>query len=118
MTKYLDFSTGNNYLDEGIENYLMYGLEPGGFLTAVLARDLFLAASRADHHNSPRLAEIAKTVWHNMPPGTIGSYEVVKAWCADQYGCRTEYAEQKEKEYVWKILKGEVREKSFNDPPF
>lgn len=118
MIRYTDINTGNNLLDSGIENYLMYGLEPGGFLTAVLARDLFLAASKADHWNGPRLADIAKIVWHNMPPGSIGNYDMVRDWCNDKDGRRSAYAEQKEKEYTWKVLKGEIRETVVEDPPF
>lgn len=118
MTKYLDFSTGNKLLDEGIENYLIFGYEPGGFLRAVLAGDLFLAASRADYNNFGKLAEIAKTVYHHMPAGTIGSYEVVDEWIKDKSGRRAHYAEAKKKEYVWKVLKGEAHEKTLNDPPF
>lgn len=118
MTKYHDFTTGNNYLDESIDNYLIYGLEPGGFLTAVLANDLFLAAGRADHWNRPRLAEIAHILYTSMPAGTIGSYEIVNDWIKDKTGRRKHYAERKQKEYTLKILKGQVHEKSFVDPPF
>ena len=29
MIRYTDINTGNNYLDEALENYLMYGFQPG-----------------------------------------------------------------------------------------
>jgi hypothetical protein len=118
MPKYLNFTTGNDLLDEGIENYLLFGYEPGGFLSAVLAGDLFLAASRADHLNFQRLAEIARTVYHNMPAGTIGSYEIINEWIKDKSGRRAHYAETKKKEYVWKVLKGEADERALKEPPF
>ena len=118
MPKYIDVDTGNNWLDEGLENYLMYGLEPGGFLTAVLARDLFLAASRADHWNSSRLADIAKIVWHTMPAISIGNYDAVRDWCNDKDGRQSAYSLQKQKEYTWRVLKGEVTEKNEHDYPF
>jgi hypothetical protein len=51
MIRYTDINTGNNLLDEALENYLMHGFMPGGFLTSVLANDLYLAVGRADHWN-------------------------------------------------------------------
>lgn len=118
MRKYLDYTTGNDLLDEGLELYLMHGYEPGGFLQAVLANDLFLAASRADHVNRQNLATIAKAVYHNMPAGSFGSYDLVREWLKDTNGRRSGYAYQKEREFILKSLKGEVNEKKFQDPPF
>lgn len=115
--KYHDFSTGNNYLDEAIENYLMYGFEPGGFLMAVLCNNLFLAAGRADHWNSQNLADIAKTLFHNMPAGSFGNNQAVTDWIKDKSNRRSDYAYRKEKEYTFRILKGQVYEK-VTDPPF
>ncbi len=117
MSKYLDFSTGNNYTDESIENYLMYGYEPGGFVYAVLTNNLFLAASRADHWNRERLADVAKTVFHNMPDGSFGSSQTIADWIKDKDNRRSDYAYRKEKEYTVKVLKGTVREK-VSDFPF
>lgn len=116
--KYLDFTTGNELLDQGIELYLMHGYEPGGFLQAVLANDLFLAASRADYNNKQNLASIAQTVYHNMPAGSIGNYDLVRDWLKDTNGRRSSYAYQKEREFIVKSLKGEVNEAKFQDPPF
>ena len=117
MSKYLDFSTGNNYTDEAIENYLIYGYEPGGFLMAVLSNNLFLAAGRADHWNRERLADIVEVLWHNMPPLSFGSTEVVNDWLLNKDNRRSNYAYQKEKEYTFKVLKGTVRE-TVTGPPF
>jgi len=117
MTQYIDFSTGNNWLDEALENYLIYGFEPGGFLTAVLTNNLFLAASRADHHNRERLARIAEAVYHNMPSISFGSPEAVRNWLKDKDARRSEYARRKQKEYTFKVLKGEIGEK-VKDYPF
>jgi hypothetical protein len=117
MSKYLDFSTGNNYTDEAIENYLMYGFEPGGFLMAVLTNNLFLAASRADHWNKERLSEISLQIYHNMPPLSFGNSEIVKDWLLNKEERRSKYAYRKEKEYTFKVLGGKVREE-ITDPPF
>lgn len=117
MTKYLDFTTGNSLLDESLENYLMYGFEPGGFLTSVLANDLWLSIGRADHWNKQKLPEIVNEIVFKMPSISIGSYDAVKDWCRDKDGRRTEYAACKEKEYLVKVLKGNVYEK-VQAPPF
>jgi hypothetical protein len=113
---YINFSTGNSLLDESIENYLMHGLDPGGFLTAVLCNDLFLASGRADYHNRERLAEIAQTVYLNMPGWSFGNQQLVKDWIKDKDGRRSAYSLQKEKEYTWRSLKGTVREKDTFTP--
>lgn len=111
-------STGNNYLDEALENYLMHGYEPGGFLTSVLANDLQLAVGRADSFNRKNLPEIVDAVVFNVPDLAWGSYERVKDWCKDKDGRRTAYAKRKEKEYTWRVLNGQVSAKVFSDPPF
>lgn len=117
MTRYHDFSTGNNYTDEAIDNYLIYGFEPGGFLMAVITNNLFLAAGRADHWNRERLADIVEVLWHNMPPLSFGSTEIVNDWLLNKDNRRSNYAYQKEKEYTFKVLKGTVRE-TVTSPPF
>jgi hypothetical protein len=102
--KYIDFTLGNNYVDEAVENYLIHGFEPGGFLTSVLANDLYLAAGRADTWNRENLADIAHTVVINMPESSIGSYQRVKDWCSDKDGRRTRYAEYiREKKIIEKL---------------
>jgi len=118
VIKYTDINTGNNLLDQGLEDYLMYGYQPGGFLTSVLANDLYAAVGRADHWNKQRLTEIVDEIIYKVPAVALGSYEAVEAWCRDRDGRRSQYAEQKEKEFTWKSLKGEVHEKEYEDPPF
>lgn len=118
MTRYTDINTGNPLLNQSLENYLMYGYQPGGFLTSVLANDLYAAVGRADHWNKERLPEIVDEIIYKVPAIALGSYEAVEAWCRDQDDRRSCYAEQKEKEYTWRSLKGEVHEKVIEDPPF
>lgn len=116
VIRYTDINTGNDLLDQSLENYLMHGFEPGGFLTAVLANDLRLAVGRADHWNKERLPEIVDEIVFKMPSLSIGSYEAVRDWCRDKDGRRSEYARHMEKQFTLRSLKGEVREK--NDYPF
>ena len=76
-------SWGNIHLDcqEAIFNYLVYGWEPGGFLTAVMANDLLRAATVADVENVKRLAHVARFVVYALPHGCYGNYDQVKSWC-------------------------------------
>lgn len=118
MIRYTDINTRNPLLDDSLENYLMRGYEPGGFMTSVLANDLQLAIGRADHWNQQSLPTIVNEVIHKVPADAWGSYQLVKEWCADKDGRRTAYAELKEKQYTWRVLKGEVKERAYDDPPF
>jgi len=62
-------------------NYLIYGYEPGGFFTSVLANDFFAAISRSHPSNT---VEALKCLvgWINdcMPSEVFGSYDVVADW--------------------------------------
>jgi hypothetical protein len=64
---------------------------PGGFLTAVLCNDLFLAVSRADHMNQACLSEIAKWIYNSMPMAARGSEDQMMDWCR---AVQAELAEQ------------------------
>ena len=66
---------------EAIFNYLVHGWEPGGFLTAVLANDLYRAATVADIANVNNLAYVAKFIVYALPQASYGSYEQVETWC-------------------------------------
>lgn len=87
-----------------IERYLMQGLEPGGFATAMLARDFERALYSADVHNRKVFWGIAKWIAERMPPGSWGSYDNVRAWCQDLDGRRSEFITAWEKEKVWLTL--------------
>jgi hypothetical protein len=119
MTRYTDINTGNNLLDASLENYLMHGLEPGGFLTAVLANDLFMAVGRGDHWNRTNLNRIVGEICHKVPSQAYGSYAAVKDWCDNIAGCQSLYAEAKEQEYTMRVLRDEHKGKiDSNSVPF
>lgn len=117
---YHKFNTGRDILDESLENYVMHGLEPGGFLTAVIANDLFRAVSRADHWSRSGLYGIAREVSLHMPVYSCGSYDAVRDWIADKDGRRSIYVEHMEKQRMMDILSGDyvpfVKEKEDNIP--
>jgi len=73
---------GHVHLDcrHAMFNYLVWGWEPGSFLTAVLTNDLYSAAARADTENVNRLAYVAKWVTHALPGVCYGSPEIIQEW--------------------------------------
>jgi hypothetical protein len=87
------FRLGNNeYVNGGLERYIMYGIPPGGFLTSLLAHDLPMAKARADHWNSKNFERIVKEIRHSgLPPEAVGSYEAISDWSNDKDGVRTVY---------------------------
>jgi hypothetical protein len=87
-----------------VERYLLHGYEPGGFTTAILARDFERALYSADTHNRKVFYWIARWVAERMPPGSWGSYAEVEAWCRDTDGRRSRFKDQYEKEQVWLTL--------------
>jgi len=70
-------------------NYLVYGYEPGGFFTSVLANDFFAAISRSHPANT---VEALKCLvgWINdcMPLESFGSYDVVADWTSYDFAER------------------------------
>lgn len=65
---------------DALTRYRDRGVEPGGFLSAILANDFVEAASRADHENLSNLAAYACFLYNEMPMGSWGSYEKVRWW--------------------------------------
>jgi hypothetical protein len=64
----------------GLEMYTNYGVEPGGFLRAVLENDLFGAVCRADDGNLRLLRDIVQYVNLNLPGGITGTPKAVEYW--------------------------------------
>lgn len=87
-----------------MQRYLLQGLEPGGFATAMLAHDMERALYNADTHNRTVFWAVAMWIRERVPAQAQGSYEAVAAWCRDQDGCRTEYQREYEREQTWLTL--------------
>lgn len=109
--KYIDFDSDtfnsdglSDIIQQTLENYFCYGLDPGGFTTSVLECDLFGAARKADHWNKENLAKIANWIFQNAPNGSFGSRELVQDWKADKDYRRTAYFDALEKKFVWDKL--------------
>ena len=69
---------------ETIDNYVTKGLEPGGFVHAVLANDLKGALGQADAMNRECLFAIVGYVYSFIPHNAHGSYEIVQKWISDK----------------------------------
>lgn len=86
-----DFARFSEDFKDSVEHYLINGLEPGGFTTAMLACDLERALYNADTHNRKVYWAIAMWIRERCPEGSWGSYEAVDAWCEDLDGRRTKW---------------------------
>lgn len=64
----------------GIARYVIYGIEPGGFVTAVIENSLCEAFGRADETNRAALFEIVKYFYNEVPAPAWGSREKRLAW--------------------------------------
>jgi hypothetical protein len=67
---------------EALFHYLLFGLNPGGFLTAVLTNDLYRASTVCDFENARRLSFVARVVLHALPPESFGNDQIMNAWQA------------------------------------
>jgi len=70
------------HLKEAFDRYVDHGIEPGGFLMAVLENNLCQAVGRADDQNIQILKDIVAYVYNDMPSECWGSPEKVRAWRA------------------------------------
>ena len=65
---------------DSIMRHVEHGVDPGGFVTAVLENDLSQAFARADDDNRRDMFEIVTFVYNKIPSPSWGSPEKVKAW--------------------------------------
>lgn len=116
LDKMIDFDTSDLgfmgmeipvHTQEAITGYLIRGWKPGGFLTAILAGDLFRAVSSADTANRQMMWAISRFIMTSLPAGAWGDYDSVHNWSTDKNGIRSEYVTDLEKNYIWQTLKGQ-----------
>lgn len=116
LDKMIDFDTSDLgfmgmeipvHTQEAITGYLIRGWKPGGFLTAILAGDLFRAVSSADTANRQMMWAISRFIMTSLPTGAWGDYDSVHNWSTDKNGIRSEYVTDLEKNYIWQTLKGD-----------
>lgn len=68
----------DNFIKDSLKRYVERGIEPGGFLTAVLENDLMGAMGRADAINRANLHNICRYVYNELPSHIWGSREIVQ----------------------------------------
>lgn len=102
---FYDYEDLPPHVIEALSHYIHRGWEPGGFVTSVLAGDLFRAANNADVANRQALWEVTRFIMHKMPQGSWGNYDRVNKWLADTDGIRTQYNRAYEQWKMWQILK-------------
>lgn len=76
----VNYSLIPEHMREGVRTYLEHGQRPGDFLIAVLENNLVQSVARADHINITQIVEWVKFLYNEMPIGSWGSREKVKAW--------------------------------------
>lgn len=69
---------------EALERYLVHGIQPGSFLTAVLCNDLHSACQRADDINRHLLWEYVYVLHNHFPIGAYGRADTVAAWISEK----------------------------------
>ena len=67
-------------MHDGIVLYLLHGLPPGNFLSAVLSNDLAEAVNRADEQNAKALAAYVKFIYQHFPINAWGTAQHVSDW--------------------------------------
>lgn len=77
----MDYSDLPKHMQGAARRYVEDGIEPGGFLTALLANDFMGAFGRADTENVAALKNWARWIYNEAPNGCHGSYECVTDWC-------------------------------------
>ena len=65
---------------EAVHDYVDRGIEPGGFVGAVLSNDLFEAVARVDDRNLPVLGDICQLIYNYAPVVCHGSLDRYYAW--------------------------------------
>lgn len=63
-----------------IEDYIVFGFDPGVFLKACFANDLLAAVTYADAENRKALNDICKWIYNHAPIVSQGNYDIVNAY--------------------------------------
>lgn len=81
-----------DHMMEGLRDYIVYGHEPGSFLTAVICNNLIDACAHADEENARNLPAYAAFIYNDVPSGCWGSRDRMNAWMEER---RAWWAEQR-----------------------
>lgn len=70
------------HLREGLERWIRNGVEPGGFLRALLQNDLVGAVLRADPISREAIPSVVRWLTESAPEGSYGSLKNYQNWPA------------------------------------
>ena len=87
-----------------IENYLLRGWAPGGYVESMLAHDYERAFACADVANRQTIWVLWRWLRDDAPPLCHGSYQDIDLWRDDVGGRRTDYARKVEQAAIWRKL--------------
>lgn len=89
---------------EAIENYVLRGWAPGGYVESMLAHDYERAFFVADIGNRQTIWVLWRWITESAPPLCHGSYRAIDMWRDDLGGCRTDYVKGLEQKAIWQKL--------------
>lgn len=69
-----------DYMLPGFAKYIILGIPPGNFLTAILTNDLMEAVGRADDTNINLIPNYCHVLYNYTPSGCYGSPEAFRKW--------------------------------------
>lgn len=90
---------------EAIENYVLRGWAPGGYVEAMMAHDYERAFYMADTANRQTIWVLWRWITDEAPALCHGSYRAITHWRNDVDGCRTAYRQELEKKAIWNKLR-------------
>ena len=93
------------HTQESMENYLIHGWAPGGFVESMIARDYHRALYSADTANRQTFWAIAMYSNECMPVQSVGSHEAIKMWRDDLGRRRSDFVKAAEQKHMWDVLK-------------
>lgn len=68
------------HMHQGIINWVVYGIRPGGFLNAIIENDLMDAVGKADPTNYTNIRALVGFFYNETPHVCHGSVEKAKRW--------------------------------------
>lgn len=68
------------HMHSGVIQYVEHGVEPGGFLKAVLSNNLVDSFSKADGLNKNKIDKYITLLYNHIPADCWGSHEKVVSW--------------------------------------
>jgi len=89
---------------EAIENYLLRGWTPGGYLESMFAHDYERAFPIADTANRQTIWALQRWISESAPPLCHGSYRAIDMWCGDVGNRRSDYVRTVEQAAMWQKL--------------